>query len=323
MATKVPYLFRLEEAARLVHTVMPPTPQYCWPLLCHRVGTEVWVKHENHTPIGAFKVRGGLVLMDYLRRSKPGVAGIVSATRGNHGQSLAFAARRHGLKTVIVVPHGNSVEKNAAMQALGAELIEYGDDFQAATEHAQRLALERDWFRVPSFHPLLVEGVATGALELLRTVTDLDTVYVPIGMGSGICAMVAVRDALGLRMRIVGVVSSGAPAYARSFVAGRPVSHPVTTLVADGLACRQPDPDALEVIRRGVERIVEVSDAEIEEAMRAFFYDTHNVAEGAGAAGLAALLQESSKMAGRKVGLVLCGGNVDSGVFARILAAHG
>lgn len=319
MSADLPSLVELEAAADLVHAVIPPTLQYCWPLLCQRTGTEVWVKHENHTPTGAFKVRGGLVYIEDLRRKHPNVKTVVSATRGNHGQSVGFAARRHGLKAVIVVPFGNSAEKNSAMQALGIELIEYGHDFQAAAEYAAELATERGLFRLPSFHPLLVRGVGTYALEFLRAVPDLDTIYVPIGLGSGICGMVAARNALGLRTKVVGVVSIGAPAYALSFAARRMIAHEVTTQTADGMACRKPDEQAMEIIWHGVERIVQVSDAEIEVAMRAYFTDTHNVAEGAGAAGLAALLQEKGKMVGSKVGLVLCGGNVDRDVFARVL----
>ena len=315
----LPTLAELDAAAATVHAAMPPTPQYAWPLLARRTGAEVWVKHENHTPTGAFKVRGGLVYFDDLaRRGAPG--GVVAATRGNHGQSVGFAAARHGIRATVVVPHGNSVEKNAAMRALGVELLELGDDFQDATEAAARIAEERGWHRVPSFHPLLVRGVGTYALELFRAVPDLHTVYVPVGQGSGVAGVIAARDALGLATRVVGVVSAGAPAYALSLEAGELVSHPAATRVADGMACRTPVPEALEVLRRGAERVVRVSDDEVEEAMRAYFADTHNVAEGAGAAGLAALLQERATMRGRRVAVVLCGGNVDAPLFARVLA---
>ncbi|MDQ3812249.1 MAG: threonine dehydratase [Chloroflexota bacterium] len=317
---ELPTLGDLESAARLIYSVMPPTPQYAWPLLQERVGTPVWVKHENHTPTGAFKVRGGLVYMDELRRARPDILGVVTATRGNHGQSVGFAARRYGFAAAVVVPRGNGIEKNAAMRALGVELIECGHDFQAASEAAEIIAAERGWYRLPSFHPLLVRGVGTYALEFLRAVPHLDTVYVPIGLGSGICGMIAAREALGVRTEVVGVVSTGAPAYALSLAAGHPVSHEVTTDVADGMACRSPVPEALEVMRYGVERVVQVSDAEVEDAMRALFTDTHNVAEGAGAAGLAALLQERDRMRGRTVGIVVCGANVDRVVFGRILA---
>lgn len=316
----LPTLAELEGAAALVRAVMPPTPQYAWPLLAARVGTEVWVKHENHTPAGAFKIRGGVCFVDELRRARPDARGLVSATRGNHGQSLGFAARRAGLSCTIVVPRGNSVEKNAAMRALGVELVEHGDDFQEASDHAAELAGTRGLVRVPSFHPALVRGVGTYALEFLRAVPDLDVAYVPIGLGSGICGMMAARDALGLATEIVGVVSAHAPAYALSVEAGRPVDAPATTRIADGMACRRADPDALEHVRRGVARIVRVTDDEVEEAMRALFSDTHNAAEGAGAAGLAAMLQERGRLRGRKAGFVLCGGNVDRDVFARVMA---
>lgn len=324
MATSVeisqPSLAELESAAALVYEFMPPTPQYRWPLLESRVGTEVWVKHENHTPSGAFKMRGGLVYFDELcRDGKP--AGVVTATRGNHGQSVGFAARRYGVPAAIVVPRGNSVEKNAAMQALGVELVERGRDFQAASEAAAEIAAERGWHRVPSFHPWLVRGVGTYALELLRAVPDLHTVYVPVGMGSGLCGVIAARDALGLETRVVGVVSTEAPAFAQSYSENRIISHEATTRIADGMACRTPAQDALEIARRGRARIVQVTDDEVESAMRALFADTHNVAEGGGAAALAALLQERAAMRGRKLAVVVSGGNVDSGVYSRVLTS--
>jgi threonine dehydratase len=281
----------------------------------------VWVKHENHTPVGAFKVRGGLVYMQELRQREPHVTGVVAATRGNHGQSVVFATSRAGLRSVIVVPHGNSREKNAAMRALGAELVEHGHDFQAAYEYAVQLAGERGLHLVRSFDDALLRGVASCALELFRAVPGLETVYVPIGLGSGICAAAAVRDALGLRTEIVGVVASRAPAYALSYAAGRPVSSDVGETLADGMACRVPDPAAIEIILKGASRIVTVDEDEIQAAMRHLFSDTHNVAEGAGAAALAALLQEKDRMRGRKVALILTGGNVDREVFARTLAA--
>jgi threonine dehydratase len=313
-------LAQLDAAADLVHAVMPPTPQFAWPLLAARVSAEVWVKHENHTPIGAFKIRGGLVYIADLRKSEPAVTGVISATRGNHGQSIALAAKRHGLTATIVVPHGNSREKNAAMRALGAELVEHGSDFQAAAEHAAELAESRRLHFVRSFDEHLVAGVASYSLELLRGVADIDTVYVPIGLGSGICGMIAARDALGLKTRIVGVVASGAPTYALSFAAGKPVSTNSADTMADGLATRVPAPRAVEIILKGAERIVTVDEDEIRAAMRHLFTDTHNVAEGAGAATLAALLQEKAAMAGRRVAIVLSGGNIDRALYAEVLA---
>jgi threonine dehydratase len=315
----IPTLAEIDEAAAIIRDAVPPTPQYRWPLLCARLGTEVWVKHENHTVVGAFKVRGGLIYFHHLaRRQKP--AGVVSATRGNHGQSVGYAARRYGIPAAIVVPFGNSTEKNAAMRALGVELIEHGDDFQAAREHATALAQQRGWHMVPSFHRDLVTGVATYCLEFLRAVPDLDTVYVPVGMGSGICAMIAARDALRVKTRVVGVVSSLAPAYALSFAQKKQIEHAVTTQIADGMAVRLPAPDALDIIWPGVQRMVEVDDGEIEAAMRVLFEDTHNVAEGAGAAALAAAIKDRGAARGKKIGLVLSGGNVDRDVFARVLA---
>ena len=319
-APALPTLADLEAAAALVYQVMPPTPQYRWPLLEARCGCEVWVKHENHTPAGAFKVRGGIVYFDRLARATPRVAGVVTATRGNHGQSVGLAARRHGIPAVVVVPHGNSREKNAAMRALGVERIEEGHDFQAASDAAARIAAERGWHRMPSFHPLLVAGVGTYALELLRAAPALDVVYVPIGLGSGLCGLLAAREALGLATEIVGVVSAGAPAYALSLAAGEAVSHDVTTTLADGMACRTPNADALALMRGRVARVVEVTDDEVAAAMRALFTDTHNVAEGGGAAGLAALWKERERMRGRRAAVVLSGGNVDAEVYAGVLA---
>jgi threonine dehydratase len=315
----LPSLASIQAAAEIVHRVMLPTPQIRWPLLSARVGAETWVKHENHSPVGAFKVRGGLVYMDSLRRRQPNVTGVVAATRGNHGQSVAFAASRLGLRSVIVVPYGNSREKNAAMRALGAELIEYGRDFQEAFEHSAQLAKAEKLHLVRSFDTTLIAGVATYALELFGAVADLDAVYVPIGMGSGICGVVAARNALGLRTEVIGVVAAQAPAYARSFAAGRPIAADVGETIADGLACRVPDPAALEIILGGVSRIVTVEEEEIRCSMRHLFSDTHNVAEGAGAAALAALLQERVRIQGRRVAVILSGGNVDTGVFAQII----
>ena len=305
----------LEAALRLVHQAFPPTPQYAWPLLAARTGAEVWVKHENHTPTGAFKVRGGVTYLDALTRTRPNVAGIVSATRGNHGQSLAYAGARHGVPVTIVVPHGNSQEKNAAMRALGATLVEHGADFDAARAHAAELAATRGLEFAPSFAPDLVRGVATYAMELFRAAPLLDALYVPIGLGSGICGCIMARDLLGLRTEIIGVQSTAAPAYALSLAAGHPVAVPSADTRADGMAVRIPDPDALALIRRGAARIVTVSDAEVAAAIRAYWQDTHNLAEGAGAAPLAALLQEADLMSNRRVGLVLCGGNIDLALF--------
>jgi threonine dehydratase len=304
----------------LVHRVVPPTPQYCWPLLSARIGAELWVKHENHTPIGAFKLRGGLVYLDDLRRREPRISGVVTATRGNHGQSIAYAATRLGLAATIVVPEANSVEKNRAMAAFGARLVEHGHDFQAAYEYAIGLA-ERDGLHlVRTYEPLLVRGVASYGLELFRAVPDLDTVYVPIGQGSGISGVIAAREALGLRAEIVGVVAAAAPSYALSFAAGRPVATNSADTIADGLAVRVPDAAALDAIRRNAARIVSVSEAEIRRAMRILYTDTHNLAEGAGAAAFAAALQERDRLAGKRVAVIQTGGNIDRDLFAQVLA---
>lgn len=317
----LPTLAELDATSELVHQHVAPTPQLRWPQLCRALGTDVWLKHENHTPIGAFKVRGGLAYADDLMRRDPGCRGLVSATRGNHGQSIGFAARLHGLRAVIYVPHGNSREKNEAMRALGVELIEWGDDFQAARERAEAAAADEGLHFVPTFHPALVRGVATYWLEFFRAVGDLDVVFVPIGQGSGITGCIAARAALSrTHPRIVGVVSAQAPCYARSLREGRPVEAPVTTTLADGLACRVPDPAALELISAHVDEVVEVTDEEVAAAMRLLFQATHNAAEGAGAAATAAAWRARASLNGRRVGLALSGGNVDSDVFARVLA---
>lgn len=319
----LPTLAELDAAAATVYRAMPATPQFSWPLLNAALGTEAWVKHENHTPTGAFKVRGGLVYMDALARREPELAGVISATRGNHGQSLAFAASRHGLRTTIVVPHGNSVEKNAAMRALGADLIEHGDDFQAAREHAQSLAARGGLHMVPSFHPDLVAGVASGWLELLRAQPDLQTVFVPVGQGSGICAAIAACRALGLQagLRIVGVVSKHAPAYQLSFRARACVPAEVGTVIADGMACRVPDAQSLAMMLEFVDDVVSVTDDDVARAMRLYYRTTHNLAEGAGAAALAAAmkLKDGALVRGRRIGLPLSGANVDAGLFRRVL----
>ena len=313
-------LATLDAAAALVYRVVPPTPQYCWPLLSRRVGAELWVKHENHTPVGAFKIRGGLVYLDEIRRSHPSLRGVVTATTGNHGQSIALAAARLGIDATIVVPQGNNPGKNRAMQAFGAKLVKVGHDFQAAYEHATELASQQELHFVQSYDPLLVRGVASYGLELFRAVPDLDTVYVPIGLGSGISGVIAARDALGHTIEIVGVVAANAPTYALSFTAGAPVSTNSADTMAEGLAVRVPDPAALEIIRRGAARIVTVSEAEIRRAIRILFDATHNLAEGAGAAPLAAALQERDRLAGKRVAVIQSGGNIDRAVFAEILA---
>jgi len=310
---------QLETSAGIVAAHMPPTPVIRWPLLERRTGAEVWVKHENHTSIGAFKIRGGLNFLTNLKQDQPNCRGVITATRGNHGQSVALSAAAVGMQATVLVPHGNNPEKNAAMKAFGAELIEHGDDFQEAYEYSSQLAAEKGLYPIPPYHPWLIEGVGTYALELFLDQPDLDTVYVPIGMGSGISGVMAARDALGLTTKVVGVVAQSAPCYALSFETGAPVATNTADTLADGLACRTPDPVAVEAINNGAERIVKVSDNEILAAMRHYFTDTHNVAEGAGAAGLAALLKERSAMAGKKVGLILSGGNADKELLCRAL----
>jgi threonine dehydratase len=312
----------LEAAAQLVYRHMLPTPQYVWPQICEKVGTTVWVKHENHTPTGAFKIRGGITFIDWLRRVRPEVRGIITATRGNHGQSQARAATAAGLRIKVLVPHGNSVEKNAAMGAFGAELIEFGHDFDTARVEATRLAEEANLFIVPSFHAELVRGVATYALELFTAAPDLDTVYVPIGCGSGICGVISARDALGLRTKIVGVVSTEAQTAKLSFEAGELSETATAKTIADGVAVRVPVQDALDIYSKGADRIVTVNEDDIAEAMRIYFRDTHNVVEGAGAAALAAALNERDAVRGQTVGLIVTGGNVDTDVFRTVLAGR-
>ena len=315
-------LAALERAQEIVAAAMPPTPAHAWPLLSQRLSASVVVKHENHTPTGAFKVRGGLVYIDRLKRERSDVAGLISATRGNHGQSIAFAASRYGLPVTIVVPRGNSVEKNRAMRSFGADLVEHGEDFQAAREEAERRAVADGLTMVPSFHRDLVIGVATYALELLRKAPDLDVLYAPIGLGSGICGCILARDLLGLKTEIVGVQSTLAPSYALSFAAGRVVSTETSNTLADGMATRVPEPEAFEIIRKGASHIVQVTDDEVAAAIRAYWIDTHNLAEGAGAAALAAALQEKTKLAGKRIGLILSGGNIDFDLFQRWVMAQ-
>lgn len=316
----LPQLADLETAAEQVYRVMPATPQYNWPLLSRRVGAELWVKHENHTPAGAFKIRGGIVYMNALKQEQPNVTGVIAATRGNHGQSVAFAATRMGLSSTVVVPKGNSVEKNAAMQAFGAELIVHGDDFQDSLEYAVGLAEERKLHMVQSFDKRLVAGVGTYGYELFKSVPDLEAVFVPIGLGSGICGVMAARDACGSKAEIYGVVSEGSPAYALSFEQKRKVSVNSTVTIADGVDCRTPNDSALAPIFAGAADVIRVPDTLIKEAMRAYYTDTHNIAEGAGAAPLAAVMQEKAKWRGRKVGVILSGGNVDKSLYQEVLS---
>ncbi len=315
----LPTLHDIEAAAQVVYREFAPTPQYRWATLSARLGTDCWVKHENHTPVGAFKIRGGLTYFDQLKARGELPREVISATRGNHGQSIGWAARAHGVPCTIVVPHGNSVEKNAAMRALGVTLIEHGDDFQASREHAIGLAAASGAHMVPSFHMDLLRGVSTYWWEFLRAVPTLSVVYVPIGQGSGACSAIAARLALRHPVRIVGVVSAHATTYADSLAAGRVVESPVSTALADGMACRVADAAALEVLTPHLERIVQVTDQEVAEAMRMLFADTHNVAEGAGAASFAAAWKERESLKGQVVGTTLCGGNVDSAVMAAVL----
>ena len=332
--SSLPTLSDIETAARLIYEEFPATPQYHWPLLSERLGAACWVKHENHTPVGAFKIRGGLTYFDQLAQRGELPREVISATRGNHGQSMGWAARTNsadpqprcgpygqGVACTIVVPQGNSLEKNAAMRALGVTLVECGSDFQEAREYAMQLAGERGAHMVPSFHFDLLRGVSTYWWEFLRAVPQLDVVYVPIGQGSGACSAIAAKLALGHGVRIVGVVSSHATTYADSVAAGRVVEAPVPTQLADGMACRVADAQALALIAPHIDHIVQVSDGEVGAAMHALFTDTHNVAEGAGAAALAAALQERDALAGQVVGLALTGGNVDADVFAGVLTA--
>lgn len=318
----LPSLAEIREAQDVLYRYMPPTPQYSWPLINQRLGAEVWIKHENHTPVGAFKIRGALIYTDWLRKTQPALKGVIAATRGNHGQGVAMAARLHGIKCIIVVPYGNSVEKNRAMIAQGAELVEHGQDFQESLEYARVLGAERGFLMIDSFHERLVMGTATYALEFLQSAPALDRVYVPIGLGSSISGIAAARNALGLQMEIVGVVASGSPSYALSFSQRKIVEAPSRTAMADGLACRTPNANAMEIIWKNVARIVQVSDADIAVAMRAIFRDTHNVAEGAAAAALAGAMQELEANRGKRIGIVLTGGNVDANVFARVLCGE-
>jgi threonine dehydratase len=319
----LPTIDEVRAANELVYRLMRPTPQYCWPLLCERLGAEVWVKHENHTPTGAFKARTAVVYVDELMKREPTTRGLITATRGNHGQAVALAAKQFALPATILVPHGNSREKNTAMRAQGATLIAHGSDYQAAREKAMALADQQGLHMVPPYHYDILRGVATYWLELFTSVKDIDVAYVPIGMGSGICSAVAVRNGLGLKTKLVGVVSALAPSYAESFERGKVVEEPATTKIADGMACRKPDEEALSILMDNVDHIARVSDEEVEESMRHMFTDTHNVVEGAGAAPLAAALKERGRLNGKRVAIVASGSNVDREVFARVLRGPG
>jgi len=315
----LPSLAQIHEAQNIVYRHMPPTPQYSWPLINERLRTEAWIKHENHTPLGAFKLRGALVYAYWLKETQPGVAGVVAATRGNHGQGVGMAARLLEMKAVIVVPYGNSKEKNRAMLAQGVELVEHGNDFQESLEFARTLADALGYALIDSFHERLVMGTATYALELFEAAPPLETVYVPIGLGSSISGVSAARNALKLQTKIVGVVAAQSPSYSLSFKEGKVISAPSRTEIADGLACRTPSPLAMEIIWKNVDRIVELSDAEIADAMRAYYRDTHNLAEGAGAVALGGALKERQNLNGQRIGIVLTGGNVDVESYTAVL----
>ena len=312
-------LQELESAADLVYRVMSPTPLYAWPKLERRAGCHVRVKHENHTPTGAFKVRGGIVYLDRLCRAQPQIAGVISATRGNHGQSISFAAARAGVPATIYVPAGNSPDQNSAIAGFGAKVVEFGRDFDEARHEAYRVAGIENLHFVPSFHRDLIAGVASYALELFRSGGKLDAVYVGVGMGSGICGLITVRDLLGLPTEIIGVSPVKAPATALSFAAGKPMTYPSANTFADGLATREPNAQAIATICRGVSRWVQVSEDEIAEAMRIYFDDTHQIVEGAAAAPLAALLQDGPRMKSRNVALVLSGGNIERARYLQVL----
>jgi threonine dehydratase len=315
-------LAELERAAGLVYQVMAPTPLYAWPKLKRRAGCNVWVKHENHTPTGAFKVRGGIVYLDRLRREQPQIGGVISATRGNHGQSLSFAAARAGIPATIYVPNGNSPDQNSAIASFGAKVVEFGCDFDEAKHEAFRVAALQGLHFVPSFHRDLVAGVASYALELFRAGPKLDAVYVGVGMGSGICGLVAARDVLQRDTEIVGVSPVRANATALSFAAGRPQPQATARTFADGLATREPNSEAIASMCRGVSRWVEVTEDAIAEAMRIYFDDTHQVSEGAGAAPLAALLQDRDRVAGKNIAVILTGSNIERVRFQQVLGGH-
>ncbi len=315
-------LEELEASHRVVKEFVPETPSYAWPLLKKRSGVEIFVKHENHTPTGSFKARGGFTYVDALVKSGSTPKGLVTATRGNHGQSIALGATRNGIKAHIVVPEGNSLEKNAAMQAFGGNVIIAGKDFDVSRQVAQELQAEHGYHMVPAFHENLVRGVSTYALELYRAVSDLDVVYVPIGMGSGICSLITVRDLLGLKTKVIGVTAKKAPSFALSFAAGKPVQTETADTFADGMACRDPQEEPLEIILEGAEDVVTVSETQIAEAMMAYYQDTHNLAEGAGAAALAAIMANRSKLRGKRTAAILTGGNIDLSTFLKVMRKH-
>ena len=260
-----------------------------------------------------------MVYIDELLRAEPQTPGVIAASTGNHGQSIAWNARRRGLRPVIVVPKGNNPDKNAAMRALGAELVEHGREFQEALDHSRDLAKREGLHAVPSFHPWLVRGVATYALEFFRQAPPVDVVYVPIGLGSGFCGMAAARQALGLSTRLIGVVSERAPAYALSFRERLLITEPSTTRVAEGVACSTPNASALEWILQHADDVITVSDDDALSAMRGLLQATHNLAEGAGALAFAAIRKQRDHLQGQRVGCVLSGGNASLTMVAEAL----
>jgi len=304
-------LMELEQAATDIYQVTPATPQYNWPLLAKTTGCDVWVKHENHTPTAAFKVRGGIHLLNQLMKANNKPKGIISATRGNNGQSLSYASKRAGLPLTIVVPECNNIDQNNAIQGFGADLVVHGKDFEAARKHSLILQQELGYQAIAPFEKSLIVGVASYAIELFSAIKDLDTVYVPIGMGSGICGLIKTRDLLNLKTKIVGVVAEGAPTFALSFAAGKVVNTDYANTIADGVATSAPIEEAFEIIKKGASRVITVNDLEIAKAMYQYYQTTHNLSEGAGAVPLAGLMKEKQQMKGKKVGLILSGGNID------------
>lgn len=306
-------------ARELVMQHLRRTPTWSYPALSRELGCELFIKHENHQPIGAFKVRGGISLMASLSDLERG-RGVVAATRGNHGLSLAYAARLFGTRAVIVVPHGNNPEKNEAMRALGAELVEYGRDFDEACQQAERLVASQGLRYIHSAEePAMLAGVASLGIELFEDVPDLDYVFVPVGLGSGICGICLARGVLSPRTQVVGVQAERAPSIYLSWKQKRLVTTESADTFADGLATRVPAELTLEVIQRDVADFVAVGEGAIAWAIRDLLRYTHNLAEGAGAAPLAAIRERRDWVRGKRVAMIMSGGNIDTATLKRVL----
>ncbi len=306
-------------ARKTVYRHLKPTPLIGHPLLSEWLGFPAWVKHENHNPTGSFKIRGGFNLVSHLSESEKS-RGVITATRGNHGQSVALACRTYGVRCVIAVPEGNNPEKNEAMKAFGSELLVHGRDFDEARERVEQIQAEQRLRYIHSANePLLVEGVGTYALEILEELPDVDCILVPVGGGSGISGVLTAVRAAAPKVQVIGVQAANAPSIYLSWKKGEKVTTDSADTMADGLATRVPFEMTFDIIHRYVDEVVTVTEEELMEAVFRIFQTTHNVAEGAGAATTAAAFKLRSRLAGKKVALVLSGGNITASLFQQVL----